>query len=267
MTEHEKRGDGEIVDIVFSGPPGTSIKFGEWVQREDWYWVLRLSRRPAPEPPAASEDDDLPQVAGRLERTLDEFDRAARSCMREEQEKPAPDNRLIGVLCDAVRLARESAAPEIRAPAPAAGEDEEDSPSVVPFPPLCGDCGSRHYASAPCRELDEYANAVYHAMSAHPDEEHCTCVPILRAEVARLRDENERLGSLICDECNDPDGSPTHYTENRAEGRVPCICVTETGPYQELLAERDRLREQLDPESIRPHRRRARGGRGRSCVR
>ena len=46
------------VDIVFDGPPahesgrfievesppGKSIKFGEWIQREDGYWVLRISR-------------------------------------------------------------------------------------------------------------------------------------------------------------------------------------------------------------------------------
>jgi hypothetical protein len=48
--------------IVFDGPPGPeagrfveveddtgkSVRFGEWVQREDGYWVLRVAR-PAPE--------------------------------------------------------------------------------------------------------------------------------------------------------------------------------------------------------------------------
>ena len=48
----------EIVDIVFDGPPshdnprfvevesppGTSIKFGEWVHREDGYWAIRFTR-------------------------------------------------------------------------------------------------------------------------------------------------------------------------------------------------------------------------------
>jgi hypothetical protein len=46
----------QYVDIVFDGPPGhhsgrfvevensdgMSIKFGEWIQRPDGYWVLRL---------------------------------------------------------------------------------------------------------------------------------------------------------------------------------------------------------------------------------
>ena len=46
----------KYVDIVFSGPPsheagrfvevenakGESIKFGEWIERDDGYWVLRI---------------------------------------------------------------------------------------------------------------------------------------------------------------------------------------------------------------------------------
>jgi hypothetical protein len=46
------------IDIVFDGPPGPegprfvevedeqgrSIKIGEWVQRDDGYWVLRIKR-------------------------------------------------------------------------------------------------------------------------------------------------------------------------------------------------------------------------------
>lgn len=49
MTQH--------IDIVFDGPPGPeagrfvevendageSIKFGEWVQRPDGYWALRIN--------------------------------------------------------------------------------------------------------------------------------------------------------------------------------------------------------------------------------
>lgn len=48
----------DYVDIVFDGPPshesgrfvevenseGASIKFGEWVHREDGYWALRINR-------------------------------------------------------------------------------------------------------------------------------------------------------------------------------------------------------------------------------
>jgi len=50
------RSGGETIDIVFDGPPGPeagrfvevenmegeSIKVGEWVKREDGYWVLRI---------------------------------------------------------------------------------------------------------------------------------------------------------------------------------------------------------------------------------
>ena len=50
-----------FVDIVFDGPPGQqagrfvevensdgqSIKFGEWIQRKDGYWVLRFGEAAA----------------------------------------------------------------------------------------------------------------------------------------------------------------------------------------------------------------------------
>lgn len=50
------------IDIVFDGPPrpnagrfveveddaGKSIKFGEWVHRDDGYWALRLTSSPPP---------------------------------------------------------------------------------------------------------------------------------------------------------------------------------------------------------------------------
>lgn len=50
--------DGAYVDIVFTGPPGPepgqcefvevedgrrrSIRIGEWIERDDGYWVLRI---------------------------------------------------------------------------------------------------------------------------------------------------------------------------------------------------------------------------------
>jgi hypothetical protein len=54
---------GEHIDIVFDGPPSHesgrfievensqrhSIKFGEWVHRDDGYWVLRISTAPTTE--------------------------------------------------------------------------------------------------------------------------------------------------------------------------------------------------------------------------
>lgn len=50
----------------------------------------------------------LPEVAGvMMDRTINDFVRACRTLLRDEQEKIAPDSALIGVLCDAVRLTRE----------------------------------------------------------------------------------------------------------------------------------------------------------------
>ena len=54
--ESREAAGGELVDIVFDGPPGPtagrfvevenmrgqSLSVGEWVQRPDGYWVLRL---------------------------------------------------------------------------------------------------------------------------------------------------------------------------------------------------------------------------------
>lgn len=54
-------GAGEPIDIVFDGPPsheaprfvevesppGKSIRFGKWLQRDDGYWVLRFNAPPA----------------------------------------------------------------------------------------------------------------------------------------------------------------------------------------------------------------------------
>lgn len=53
--------DQKYIDIVFDGPPahesgrfievenaaGASIRVGEWVEREDGYWVLRIPSRAA----------------------------------------------------------------------------------------------------------------------------------------------------------------------------------------------------------------------------
>ena len=50
-------------------------------------------------------------VAGsHLTRSLADFERSCESRLAEEQEKLAPDNHLIAVLCDAVRLSREHTA-------------------------------------------------------------------------------------------------------------------------------------------------------------
>ncbi len=49
----------------------------------------------------------LPAVAGTLDKSIAEHERGCLVLIGNEQEKIAPDNHLIAVLCDAVRLARE----------------------------------------------------------------------------------------------------------------------------------------------------------------
>lgn len=48
----------------------------------------------------------LPAVAGRMECSNAEFERRCLICLAEEQDNLMPDNALIAVLCDGVRLAR-----------------------------------------------------------------------------------------------------------------------------------------------------------------
>jgi hypothetical protein len=57
-------------------------------------------------------------------------------------------------------------------------------------------------------------------------------------ELARLEARVEELEQQVCDECS-PDDYGWNY--NAVEGRVPCVCITESGAYQELLA---RVKEQ-----------------------
>jgi hypothetical protein len=54
------------------------------------------------------EDDGLPRVTGgRMDRTIADFRRACRVLLMEEQEQANPNNALVTILCDAVRLSRE----------------------------------------------------------------------------------------------------------------------------------------------------------------
>ena len=50
--------------------------------------------------------NELPRVAGRMECSNADFEYRCLICIADEQDKPLPDNALIAVLCDAVRLAR-----------------------------------------------------------------------------------------------------------------------------------------------------------------
>jgi hypothetical protein len=69
------------------------------------------------------EPGTLPEVAGdSLPTTLAQFELRAKHYLADEQEKISPDSALIGLLCDAVRLARENERMG-KAPIPSAGMD------------------------------------------------------------------------------------------------------------------------------------------------
>lgn len=92
------------IDIVFDGPPsheaprfveverppGTSIKFGEWVHRDDGYWVLRI---PDPERPMTKLfvlcTNDYPYKVLPLGTTAEQAEacRARLNAIEEEREK------------------------------------------------------------------------------------------------------------------------------------------------------------------------------------
>jgi hypothetical protein len=52
-------------------------------------------------------DQNLPKVAGNLNRPIVEVERALLIAIKEEQGKINPDKFLLGALCDAVRIGRE----------------------------------------------------------------------------------------------------------------------------------------------------------------
>lgn len=58
-------------------------------------------------PPTPPVPCSLPRVAGRMECSGAEFERRCLVLIEQEQGKALPDNGLIAVLCDGVRLARE----------------------------------------------------------------------------------------------------------------------------------------------------------------
>lgn len=81
-------------------------------ERFECYPVLDSERACATSEPVVMESgrDSLPAVAGRqCLWSLREFAHHCRVSLRNEQEKPLPNNALIAVLCNAVRLAREHA--------------------------------------------------------------------------------------------------------------------------------------------------------------
>jgi len=52
-------------------------------------------------------DDKLPEVEGAMEGSIANLERACRVLIKEEQEKVSPNNTLIAVLCNSVRMGRE----------------------------------------------------------------------------------------------------------------------------------------------------------------
>lgn len=69
--------------------------------------VRDLARQPLPATAAVPSSPAQVAVAGRMERSIAAFVNACDVHLADEQERPAPDNALIAVLCDAIRLARE----------------------------------------------------------------------------------------------------------------------------------------------------------------
>ncbi len=104
----------------------------------------------------------LPSVEGRLDCSIANFEHRGQLALREEQSKVSPNNWLIALLCDGVRLAR-----EYRGPAPTRTIDESyDCPTchgdgrITPRPEcqrmkaeklVCLNCG--HGAHTPDRCL------------------------------------------------------------------------------------------------------------------
>ena len=68
----------DYIDVIFDGPPshesgrfvevedasGKSISYGEWVQRPDGYWALRMPRAKEPSAPEAYGEKMLPVAPG-----------------------------------------------------------------------------------------------------------------------------------------------------------------------------------------------------------
>jgi hypothetical protein len=73
--------------------------------RESCIWTIARAVSPLPASAAGRAPDVA--VAGRMERTIADFERACLVHLADEQRRPNPDNALIAVLCDAVRLSRE----------------------------------------------------------------------------------------------------------------------------------------------------------------
>jgi len=91
--EQSQSAQGDFIDIVFDGPPGpnpgrfvevenskgASIRFGEWVHREDGRWVLRIQSAPTTTP--VLDDDGNPtgyyrEPDGSVVTLADEYDAA-----------------------------------------------------------------------------------------------------------------------------------------------------------------------------------------------
>lgn len=74
---------------------------------------------------------------------------------------------------------------------------KDDDPLIVFGESLTNMANDLGVARAEVERLQEvladYENSLKHALDDHPDEEHCSCFPYLRAEVMSLRAENERL--------------------------------------------------------------------------
>ena len=61
-------------------------------------------------------------------------------------------------------------------------------------------------------------------------------MPELRQRIAGLEAEVGEISQNVCDECSPEDYG---WNYNAVEGRVPCVCIAESGAYQELKSAYD----------------------------
>lgn len=102
-------------------------------------------------------------VAGRLDRSLADFERACLVHLDEEQHRASPDNALIGLLCDAVRLARERVDLRLASPAaPGEGGLIDHGFASHPHGMTCSICG----AAAPPQGREPLREALELCVSA-----------------------------------------------------------------------------------------------------
>lgn len=106
----------------------------------------------------------------------------------------------------------------------------------------CEECGNRFHHKTPCDDRCSecrlnMAGKRITELEAERDEQQAELVP-LRYKVEAVEGERDKLASQVCDECTDGKGYGTLTKDGEEPRMVPCVCITETKPWQELEAEK-----------------------------